>query len=1026
MAFTFNLNLVPTSFADAVFTLKTQLKAAGWVHQASGDGLAAFSTTPGNVNDQITSGGSGANGMDNARAWFVLQQPGGGPRQLCFQRGGSTPYAAWHRPTPTTTPPQRAYAAMAYHPPSGKIILFGGANGGQVNLNNGFANTPFYNDTWEFDPVTEQWTLLAPATTPSARAGHVMAYSPTLGKLVMFGGGSANLGSYLSDTYTWDGTDWTLEAPGASPTGRHSSAMATDPVTGHVIIFGGRTGDHPVTPSSDTWTYDGVTWTNLAPATTPTAREFHCMALHSSSGRVVMFGGGNRILTTDEPGTYTWDGTDWTLETPATEPILRMYATMTPTGTLFPTNGVLFFGGRSFTAPLPHEFSTSMGSDLWTWTGTDWVELAEPYPPNSRAAHMAAFDPVTKKFVLLGGNGNGPNWTDTWVSTFADTGSDYWYVKYSRAAGFTGGAPSATQVPTATDQQVVTGAGPDASPLFTQISTDGGAINYNIVVDNAAPYGWWAGGYGGPAPTWQNIAPSVQNEEACMAYDTTRGLTYMQGGGSSGQGPFNQTIVRGAGGWNLTFTGNLPPNARNSAMCYDSVNDKIWWWGGEYGSIINPQTWFFDFTLNNWFTQPGALPPKRARHNMVYDIARNKVVLFGGWHFDGVSNMNMQDTWEFDPVTYDWTQVITANSPPRRQWASMVYDSVRNEVVLFGGYDGYPPSSNGLLGDTWTYDGTNWTQKFPAHSPRPHYGSAIAFDSTRGVVRLLGGQVADSTTYLLAEEWEWDGTDWTMLRNGGTVPATQYAPGNSNMMVYDAVRDQFVFVNQDGSFNPNGGGTWVSGFVAGAALGVFVFDPVANPLPEDGDPYTLTVTQYPSGIERVFNSNFDPPDAPSGSFINYGTPRQGWGPSFVMEYYTNFWGRVIPGNNGPVVDNLIDGKVELLPAYWYNDRDDLAYGLKGKSGLIRLPAQRQTPSPWTTGVTPRAYIVFDNLFALPWDGATTPTDGGADFPARDIAITTPDQVTEQLENVQTEALVPSGGSSGSGVVVGSTIVRGGS
>lgn len=66
------------------FRLKELLKTAGWVVQASGDGLAAFSTTPGNANDVVTHEGQNANGMNNDRAWFVLKHPGS-TRQLGFQ-----------------------------------------------------------------------------------------------------------------------------------------------------------------------------------------------------------------------------------------------------------------------------------------------------------------------------------------------------------------------------------------------------------------------------------------------------------------------------------------------------------------------------------------------------------------------------------------------------------------------------------------------------------------------------------------------------------------------------------------------------------------------------------------------------------------------------------------------------------------------------------------------------------------------------------------------------------------------------
>lgn len=72
------------------FNLKELLKQAGWIHQASGTGTAGtFSTTPGNINDQITNSGTGTGGMDRASAWFVLRDPGG-RREWMFQRLASS------------------------------------------------------------------------------------------------------------------------------------------------------------------------------------------------------------------------------------------------------------------------------------------------------------------------------------------------------------------------------------------------------------------------------------------------------------------------------------------------------------------------------------------------------------------------------------------------------------------------------------------------------------------------------------------------------------------------------------------------------------------------------------------------------------------------------------------------------------------------------------------------------------------------------------------------------------------------
>jgi hypothetical protein len=94
MAYTFDVNRASMD-ADGGFHfyyLKEALKAAGWTHVASGDGLAAFSAAV----DQITGPGTGANGFDNGSAWWCGRQPAGGAapyagtRQVVFQVGAGS------------------------------------------------------------------------------------------------------------------------------------------------------------------------------------------------------------------------------------------------------------------------------------------------------------------------------------------------------------------------------------------------------------------------------------------------------------------------------------------------------------------------------------------------------------------------------------------------------------------------------------------------------------------------------------------------------------------------------------------------------------------------------------------------------------------------------------------------------------------------------------------------------------------------------------------------------------------------
>ncbi len=84
MARTFNVNLLPANGSGSIFELKAQLKVAGWTVPRSSDGLTYNAAA-----DQITAATTGAGGMDNSHAWFVIQAPAGG-RQLCFRRSTSS------------------------------------------------------------------------------------------------------------------------------------------------------------------------------------------------------------------------------------------------------------------------------------------------------------------------------------------------------------------------------------------------------------------------------------------------------------------------------------------------------------------------------------------------------------------------------------------------------------------------------------------------------------------------------------------------------------------------------------------------------------------------------------------------------------------------------------------------------------------------------------------------------------------------------------------------------------------------
>ena len=201
-------------------------------------------------------------------------------------------------------------------------------------------------------------------------------------------------------------------------------------------------------------------------------------------------------------------------------------------------------------------------------------------------------------------------------------------------------------------------------------------------------------------------------------------------------------------------------------------------------------------------TSVAAGPGQRAGEVLVYDPENHGVILFGGatsiHQPDGTNTaVSLGDTWLWDGKR--WQQLDVAG-PPARSAAMAAYDSARHVIVLFGG-SGPGGIGPGLyFNDTWTWDGTQWQQQFPAHSPNPRMRAGIAFDERHGVTVMFGGE--GETTYTAT--WTWDGTDWTMQDPAAIPPARHFAT-----MAYDVARGVTVlFGGSMGGVRLNDTWTW--------------------------------------------------------------------------------------------------------------------------------------------------------------------------------------------------------------------------
>jgi hypothetical protein len=145
-----------------------------------------------------------------------------------------------------------------------------------------------------------------------------MAHDQARQRIALFGGVDASAGP-VGDTWEWDGATWVQQYPATSPSAR-ASAMAYDAVRQRVMLFGGRNAS--TSPLGDTWEWDGGNWTQRNPVASPSPRSDHAMACDEARQRVVLFGGG--APSTLFADTWEWDGASWTQNNLVVRPSVRM------------------------------------------------------------------------------------------------------------------------------------------------------------------------------------------------------------------------------------------------------------------------------------------------------------------------------------------------------------------------------------------------------------------------------------------------------------------------------------------------------------------------------------------------------------------------------------------------------------------------------------------------------------------------------------------------------------------------------
>ena len=370
---------------------------------------------------------------------------------------------------------------------------------------------------------------------------------------------------------------------------------------------------------------------------------------------------------------------------------------------------------------------TKLDNEQWTFGAGDWTEYGlqeNEIRPSPRSNHSMAYDSINDKIVLFGGF-DGLRNDETWI--------------YDPATGIW------TQI----DANPHPSARYGHSMAFDD--SNGDVVLFGGIIDNAQNPSGETWTFNVTTSTWTLMSGSGPQARAfsAMAYDSSAGKMVLFGGD---HGSDETWTYENMTGWAEDTSGSNPPARFGHAMAYDSANDAIILYGGN-GSYTD--TWAY--SSDDWTDlSPSTNPPPRMYHSMAYNVADDKVLLFGGEN--DFSDWNQ--TWAYDYTTNQWTQLTPTDNPSGRSGTSMVYDSSRDQVHLFGGDD---KEFSRLWYRQLSTDHPVRMSGFPLNTPTdPNYSPALNKDGSlifvndgglRALYTTNGSDVWDTGSLDMGEVW---------------------------------------------------------------------------------------------------------------------------------------------------------------------------------------------------------------------------------------------------------------------------------
>ena len=565
---------------------------------------------------------------------------------------------AWTQAATGSAPSPRRSCNLVFDSVRQRTVLFGGVSGGDLG------------DTWEYDGV--DWVSIATPVSPPARGGHSLAFDASAGEVVLYGGGSASAPTTFGDTWSYDGVAWANRTAAGSPGLRREAAMAWIPSTGDAVMFGGWN----QAPRGETAAWSGAGWTQLSLSVAPPSRRgvATCMVYDAARGECVLFGG---LGATPLGDTWTFDGAAWRPELDyVTSPVTgNRYAVTAPMTWQQAEQVAVLEGGHLATIRSGAEnawASQTFGANFWIGLNDLAVEGAYVWSSGDLSAYRnwAPGEPQNDPAQ------DGVHLWSAYPGQWGDRQTSFPTPGLVEVSGGPVRLVAAGAAATVAPQPLRDHA---AAPL-----DGGGALTFGGIGPQgpvACTYEWTGAGW---QKQLSLINPLPRTGHA-LVRDELRGNHLMFGGRDPVGGKLADTWTYQGGQWLVRAPASAPSPRSDYAMAYDARTGDTLLFGGEdaAGGFL-ADLWSWDGVTWRLIAPP-ASPPARAGHGLAFDRARGVFVLFGGtdgiarlddvWEWDGAGWSHVSPA---QPGGFSYR-------PSGRDGFVMVFDARAEHAVILGG-----------------------------------------------------------------------------------------------------------------------------------------------------------------------------------------------------------------------------------------------------------------------------------------------------------------------------------------------------